>query len=95
MFSVFDKNILDGFEKEFLNFCVSNTNIDSKIMLEKPNLKNINFQVLIKSMLTVPYDETFYKGMTNEGLLEKIQTAQIKNITLVLNDFLIHQFLYL
>jgi hypothetical protein len=84
MFSIFNKDILDGFENEFLKFCVSDTNIDVKSM-------TTNFQSLIKSILTVPYNEVTNNNdikMSSEVLLTNIQNAQISKINIVLDEFL-------
>ena len=86
MFSVFDKDILDGFEKEFLKFCVSDTNIDVSV-----TSMTTNFQSLIKSILTVPYNDVTNNNdieMSNEVLLANIQNAQISKINIVLDEFL-------
>ena len=86
MFSVFDKDILDGFEKEFLKFCVSDTNIDVTV-----TSMTTNFQSLIKSILTVPYNDVTNNNdieMSSEFLLANIQNAQISKINIVLDEFL-------
>lgn len=66
IFSVFDKSILDNFEKEFLNFCKPVTDIDLGPQVAVPlyaspvnnNALYRNFQYLFRSLMSVSGDRT-------------------------------------
>jgi len=78
VFSVFEKEILDSFELEFLNFCrpISNASVSKDISTFGQSTVNLNanfknFQSLFKSLMTVPVklqsetDEQYFTNTIN------------------------------
>ena len=77
MFSVFEKNILDIFEQEFLNY--SKTVYDS---LQGDYIHN--FQGMMRNLAKIPKTT----GNTSFDLVENIQLAQVSNINTFITEFL-------
>ena len=77
MFSVFEKDVLDILEQEFLNY--SKTVYDT---LEGDHIHN--FQGMMRNIAKIPKTT----GTTNTDLIEKIQLAQVTNINNSIGEFL-------
>ena len=77
MFSVFEKDVLDILEQEFLNY--SKTVYDT---LEGDHVHN--FQGMMRNIAKIPKTT----GTTNTDLIEKIQLAQVTNINNSIGEFL-------
>jgi hypothetical protein len=76
LFSVFEKDVLDKFESEFLNFSKSAYDVKNEGIVD-------NFQGLMRSMMKIPK----VSGLNTE-LVSNIQNNQITNIQQVITNFL-------
>ena len=86
MFSVFEKNVLDKFETEFLNFSKSIYSFDendSKVDTDTEKSFG-NFQKLITSMMVVPT----VNNLSSDGTVTDIQTRQLTNLSNLITNFL-------
>lgn len=87
MFSVFEKEVLDLFEVEFLNFSKSKYNFEpsSLISQDLPSAKEMmNFQTLMTSLMRVPK----IVGNTGDDRITFAQQAQYENLTKTLTTFI-------
>jgi hypothetical protein len=85
MLSVFQKDILDGFETEFLKFSKSIYDYNDFPPNADETTKSFkNFQMLFRSMMKVPV----YTGTTDSEIVDKIQDEQTSNITNKIKAFL-------
>jgi len=87
LLSVFDKNTLDIFEQQFLNFSRSiydfeDENVNSGTLSSISNLKN--FQSLMRQIMKVPLQE----GSSASITIENLQTEQFVKLNKTLTDFL-------
>jgi hypothetical protein len=77
MFSVFNKEILDSFESEFLKF--------SKVRYDyNPKTDRENFHLMMRNMLLIDTP----KGSSYEDIISDAQTKQITNIVSIIKTFL-------
>jgi hypothetical protein len=77
MFSVFNKEILDSFESEFLKF--------SKVRYDyNPKTDRENFHLLMRNMLLIDTP----KGSSYEDVISDAQTKQTTNIVSIIKTFL-------
>ena len=87
MFSVFEKNVLDKFETEFLNFSKSvydYTPGESGNPGTETEKSFKNFQMMFRSLLKIPK----VTGDTGSNIVTKIQDSQVGNVTNILRQFL-------
>ena len=87
MLSVFEKDVLDGFETEFLNFSKSvydYTPGESGSPGTETEKTFKNFQMMFRSLLKVPK----VTGDTGSNIVTKIQDSQVGNVTSILRQFL-------
>ena len=85
MLSVFQKDILDGFETEFLNFSKSIYDYSDFPANANETTKSFkNFQMLFRSLMKVPV----FTGSTGTEIVDKIQNEQTINITNIIKSFL-------
>ena len=86
MFSVFEKNVLDKFETEFLNFSKSIYTFDeNESEVDTDTEKSFgNFQKLMTSMMVVPT----VNGLSSDGTVTDIQTRQLTNLSNLITNFL-------
>ena len=87
MLSVFEKDVLDGFETEFLNFSKSvydYTPGESGSPGTETEKTFKNFQMMFRSLLKVPK----VTGDTGSNIVTKIQDSQVGNVTNILRQFL-------
>ena len=85
MLSVFQKEILDGFETEFLNFSKSIYDYtDFPADADETTKSFKNFQMLFRSLMKVPV----YTGNTDTEIVDQIQNQQVINITNIIKSFL-------
>jgi hypothetical protein len=92
LFGVFDKTILDSFEVEFKNFSKSMTNLTSDSPILKydsptgdPDRFLKNFQLLFKTLMTVPAPSP---NETTEMFFGNAITNQLNNFSNVIQKFL-------
>jgi len=88
IFSVFDYDTLDLFEKEFLEFSNSIYDIDYQkdaINYSEPSNVNKNFQFLFRKLMEVPSN---YLNLTNDEFYKQSATYQNQSIVSILDDFL-------
>jgi hypothetical protein len=83
IFAVFDKEILDQFEKEFLNFSKSadNASIDDN----ENNSKYKNFQILFRSLMSVG-SKTF--GTDDQTYFNQVIASQFQNFQQEVKSFM-------
>lgn len=101
LFAVFDKNTLDLFANEFLNFCRSEntlvlnpTSADTQTTTAKNNELSFgytNFQILMKNLLATRN----VTGATTTELLESYQNQSFKNISSIMKSFLTYDKIFL
>ena len=97
LFSVFNKEILDTFEKEFLDFSKSVYDYEgftplttlNGVFIEPPIQDDItasykNFQLLMRKMMVIPKTT----GDTGDQVVQKIQEIQLKQFNSYLEGFL-------
>jgi hypothetical protein len=85
MLSVFQKEILDGFETEFLNFSKSIYDYsDFPANADETTKSFKNFQMLFRSLMKVPV----FTGTTGTEVVDQIQNQQTINITNIVKSFL-------
>ena len=87
MLSVFEKDVLDGFETEFLNFSKSvydYTPGESGSPGTETEKTFKNFQMMFRSLLKVPKAT----GDTGSNIVTEIQNWQVGNVTSILRQFL-------
>ena len=93
IFSVFDKNVLDKFEQEFLNFCKPVTDIDLGLITFEPidasqidmNSGFKNFQLLFRHLMTInPKD----KAIPEQTYFEDTIKNQLTNYVNIVKSFL-------
>jgi hypothetical protein len=87
IFSVFEKNVLDKFEQEFLNFCKPLSNADTtqessqyNVPTTNANANFRNFQSLLRSLMTVP------PKTSSQSDLEYFQNTIIAQNTVIQNE---------
>jgi hypothetical protein len=92
IFSVFEKNDLNKFENEFLNFSKSINDADSAQPEAQYNTSTVNsnanfrnFQSLFKTMMTVPAPTT---NQTDSTYFNSIINSQFENVQTLLRNFL-------
>jgi len=92
MLSVFEKQILDLFEQEFLNFSKSiyDYEPDNSLNLTESEKSYKNFQMLFRSLMKVPV----ITGNTGQEVVEKIQKKQIELIQPILKGFLTYDVIF-
>ena len=85
MFSIFGKEVLDEFEKEFLNFSKSTYEyVDEENVDETNSQKTFkNFQELMRSLMKITNN-----GVNNTLSVEDIQSKQLTNISNTISQFL-------
>ena len=85
IFSVFDRNALDEFEKEFLNFSISVYDYETdKNSTDTETQKSFkNFQSLMRNMMKIPNTAT-----NNEEWVVNVQNKQLTNISNIISQFL-------
>ena len=85
MFSVFDKDTLDKFEKEFLNFSKSTYDYVDEDGVDKTNSQKTfkNFQELMRSLMKITNN-----SVNNTLSVEDIQSKQLTNISNTISQFL-------
>lgn len=104
MFSIFEKDVLDGFEEMFLNFSKSiydvesgNLTTDQQITTQSGGSNELpsenlykNFQSMMRNMMKVK------KEQYNDGtdFVTKIQNAQLQNITEIIKGFLSYDIVF-
>ena len=94
LLSIFPKDVLDGFETEFLKFSRSVYDIESDGSTNIPGGINEipskaafkNFQALMRDMMKIPV----ITGNTGEEIVSSVQTNQFEKINSYLSDFLIY-----
>jgi hypothetical protein len=89
LFSAFDKNALDSFEKEFLNFSQSVTNYQSSTSTEGesiPKKSFKNFQMMMREMMKVPKNTPADLSATD--IVSNIQQTQATQVNSYLKEFL-------
>jgi hypothetical protein len=88
MFSVFEKEILDSFESEFLNFSKSIYDFDSEFISnsDTESTKSFkNFQMLMRNLMKIPK----ITGTTiNTELVSAVQESQLTVLSNLLQSFL-------
>ena len=87
MLSVFEKEVLDKFETEFLNFSKSvydYTPGESGNPGTETEKSFKNFQMMFRSLLKIPK----VTGDTGSNIVTKIQDSQVGNVTNILRQFL-------
>jgi hypothetical protein len=88
MFSVFEKEILDSFESEFLNFSKSIYDFDSEFIsnTDTETTKSFkNFQMLMRSLMKIPK----ISGTTiNTELVSAVSKSQLSVLSNILQSFL-------
>jgi hypothetical protein len=88
MFSVFEKEILDSFESEFLNFSKSIYDFDSEFIsnTDTETTKSFkNFQMLMRSLMKIPK----VSGTTiNTELVSAVSKSQLSVLSNILQSFL-------
>ena len=87
MFSVFEKEVLDLFEQEFLNFSKTKYNFEPSSILPKdlPSSKEMmNFQTLMSELMKVPK----ITGDTGDDRITFAQQSQYDKLTKTLNSFI-------
>ena len=84
--TVFNKEILDMFENEFLNFSKSIYDYDTgAVFTPKENEKSfVNFQMLMLDIMKIQKTT----GATTNELITLIQQRQLQTLNAVLNDFI-------
>jgi len=92
MLSVFEKQILDLFEQEFLNFSKSiyDYEPDNSENLTESEKSYKNFQMLFRSFMKVP----IITGNTGQEVVEKIQQKQIELMQPILKGFLTYDVIF-
>ena len=85
IFSVFDRDALDNFETEFLNFSISvyDYEVDKNSTDTETQKTFKNFQSLMRNMMKIPNTAT-----NNVEWVENIQNKQLSNISNIINQFL-------
>jgi hypothetical protein len=85
IFSVFDRDALDNFEKEFLNFSISIYDYETdKNSTDTETQKSFkNFQSLMRNMMKIPNTST-----NNVEWVENVQDKQLTNISNIISQFL-------
>jgi len=88
MFSVFEKDILDSFELEFLNFSKSIYDFDDEFISnsDTETTKSFkNFQMLMRSLMKIPKVDG---ASINTDLVSSVQDSQLIVLTNILDSFL-------
>jgi hypothetical protein len=89
IFCAFDKNALDNFEKEFLNFSQSVNNYKSSTSTEGesiPQKSFKNFQMMMREMMKVPKNQSSESNSTDT--VSNIQQSQAQQVNSYLKEFL-------
>jgi len=83
--SVFDRDALDNFETEFLNFTISvyDYNVDKNSTATETEKSFKNFQSLMRNMMKITNTTT-----TNEQFVSSIQEKQLTKINNIITQFL-------
>jgi hypothetical protein len=91
IFSVFDRDALDKFENEFLNFSKSISDYQGDVNSEDTDTEKSfkNFQSLMRKMMKVTNTAT-----TDEESVGVIQTKQLSNITNIISQFLNYDYYF-
>ena len=91
IFSVFDRNSLDEFEKEFLNFSISiyNYEVDTDPVTTDTEKSFKNFQSLMRNMMKITNTST-----NNEEWVKNIQEKQLTNISNIISQFLNYDYYF-
>lgn len=91
IFSVFDRNILDEFEKEFLNFTISVYDYDvDKNSTETDTEKTFkNFQSLMRNMMKITNTPNFNTQSVNDT-----QSKQLSKISNIISQFLNYDYYF-
>ena len=91
IFSVFDRNILDEFEKEFLNFSISIYDYEvDKNSVETDTEKTFkNFQSLMRNMMKITNTTT-----VNEQSVNDVQGKQLTKISNIITQFLNYDYYF-
>jgi len=91
IFSVFDRDVLDEFEKEFLNFTISVYDYDvDKNSTETDTQKTFkNFQSLMRNMMKITNTTT-----VNEQSVNDVQGKQLTKISNIITQFLNYDYYF-
>jgi hypothetical protein len=87
IFSVFEKNVLDSFETEFLNFSKSIYDIDTSLLpkdILQSQTRYFNFQMLFRDLMKIPKPS----GNNGTNIVENIQNRQVAQFIDVLKGFM-------
>ena len=92
LLAIFPKDILDGFENEFLKFSLSVYDIESEGsttisggITQVPSVKSFkNFQAFMRDMMKIP----IITGNTGEEIVSLVQTSQFEKINSYIGNFL-------
>jgi len=92
LFSVFNKDILDSFEKEFIEFSnpadnikVTSTSTTYDQSLGDPNINFKNFQLLFRSLMFINSPK---QSDTNDTYFSSSIASQLNNFSLIIKNFL-------
>ena len=95
IFSVFEKSILDQFEKEFLDFSRPGTNSILGSQAVTFNQSNVdvsatyrNFQSMMKSMMTILPQDKNPQTQSDQNYFDSVVELQLKNITSQIKGFM-------
>jgi hypothetical protein len=98
IFSVFEKNVLDKFEQEFLNFCKPISNADTTQQSAQYNTPTTNtnanfrnFQSILRSLMTVPPQSS---GQSDLDYFQNTITNQNTIVQNEINAFLQYDILF-
>ena len=85
IFSVFDRDALDQFENEFLNFSISTYNyeVDPNSTDTDTEKSFKNFQSLMRNMMKIPNTD-----LSNNLSVEEVQSKQLTNVSNIISQFL-------
>jgi len=91
IFSVFDRNSLDEFEKEFLNFSISvyDYEVDTDPVITNTQKSFKNFQSLMRNMMKITNTST-----NNEEWVKNVQEKQLTNISNIISQFLNYDYYF-
>jgi hypothetical protein len=87
IFSIFDKNVLDGFEQEFLNFSKTIYDYDLASLPDNTTEEEQsyrNFQMLFRKLMKIPV----VNGNIGSNIIEEIQNKQNENFQNIITGFL-------
>lgn len=91
IFSVFDKNILDDFEKEFLNFSISVYDYEVDINSTETDTQKTfkNFQSLMRNMMKITNTT-----VVNEQSVNDVRAKQLTKISNIITQFLNYDYYF-